>query len=603
MGNYPPHTDMITDYLSPRLRSIIGKVLPLVGMVLMLFWSWQNTADLPKYDDLPTVGRPLLSSLDGTLTFRELNEQIVDNRMLVVRVIHVALARLTHWNVRAETMLSVLLGGCTVLVLAGIARRTWPEGGWRPFFLAMLAGVTWFSLSGGMIWIYGPFFCHVLTPFLMLTIAWVGLTRLSVAWRFWLGVLLAVLATNSFVYGWLCWGLLGWQLLGWRLDHKISLKQFAGYVAAAVVLMALLAKWYFTDYEVAGKPGLLGRIMHDPMRYLNFFLQWLGSGIGNPWPYLAKPVRLSWQYSLAWWSGLLVLLLGMWAVWRVWRERPLRTAAWPWLGMALWGLLGGVLVTVGRAELSAEAAFWPRYQLLVYLVYLALVTMILLVLRPSGSRWRWLGGIPALLAIVGWINGSLLGWVTFRGDYFSSQSIHGALILNDVAPNPVLLDALFPGDYQRVEKMVNRLSPMGYFRPGILTDERVASAKVVRGGPYQGELKEGEIKPDGSIELEGWAVKTKLRCPVDAIVLSVQAEGGDEVWWTVATNRKPANKQATKLKLSVANSRIGWALGPDVSLGELVRKPLPAGKLTFRAYALEVATLTFYPLEGEFLRP
>jgi hypothetical protein len=594
---------MNNEILSPRLRSLVGKLLPLAGMVIMLFWSWQNTADLPKYDDLPTVGRPLLSSLNGTLTFHELNEQIVDNRMLVVRAIHVALARLTYWNIRAETMLTVLTGGLCVLFLAGIARRTWPEGGWRPMLVAMMGGVTWFSLSGGMLWIYGPFFCHVITPLLMVTMVWVGLTRLSMLWRFCLGALLAVLATNSFVYGWLCWGVLGWQLLGWRMDHKLSLKEFLGYALTAVILMALLAKWYFTDYKMGGEPGTLGRMLADPTRYLNFFLQWLGSGIGNPWPYLAKPVRLSWQYSLAWWSGVAIILLAAWAVWRVWRERRLRTAAWPWMGMAIWGLLGGTLVTVGRAELSAEAAFWPRYQLLVYLVYLALVTMILLVLRTSGGPLRWLAAIPTAVALLGWINGSLLGWVTFRGDYFSSQSIHGALIMNDVAPDPVLLNALFPGDFPRVQKMASDLAPRGYLRPGILTDERVETAKVEHSGPYNGELKEGEIKPDGSIDLEGWAVKSKLRCPVDAIVISVQPEGGAEVWWTLASNRKPANKQATKLKLSTANSRIGWSLGPNISFGNLVRKPLPAGKLTFRAYALDVATLTFYPLDGEFVRP
>ncbi len=578
-------------------------LLPLAGMVVMLFWSWQNTADLPKYDDLIIVGEPLVSSLDGKLTFQELNEQVVDNRMLIVRAFQLSVARLTHWNIRVETMLNVLVGGWMVLVLAGIARRTWPEGGWRPFLIAMMAGVTCFSLSGGMLWIYGPFFCHVFTPLLMVTMVWVGLTRLSVRWRFWLGVLLAILATNSFIYGWLCWGVLGWQLLGWRIEHKISVKEFTGYVAVAVILMGMLAKWYFTDYQIAEKPAGAGRMVAEPMRYLNFFLQWLGSGVGNPWPYLAKPVRLSWQYSLAWWSGGIILLLGIWAVWRVWRERPLRTAAWPWIGMAIWALLGGVLVAAGRTELGAEAAFWPRYQLLVYLVYLSVGTMILLVLRPSGSRWRWWTAIPAGVALLGWINGSLLGWVTFRGDYFSSQSIHGALIMKDVAPNPALLDALLPTRLQKMDTMMNQLAPLGYVRPGFLQHEEVAAAHLEPSGPYQGELKEGELKPDGSVELEGWAVKVKQHCPVDAIVISVQPEGGAEVWWTVATDRKPANKQATKLKLSVANSRIGWALGPDAAFGTLVRKPLPPGKLTFRAYALDVASLTFYPLAGQFQRP
>jgi hypothetical protein len=258
---------------------------------------------------------------------------------------------------------------------------------------------------------------------------------------------------------------------------------------------------------------------------------------------------------------------------------------------------------MGRAELSSEAAFWPRYQLLVYGVYLAVLVLVLLRWDFFPSRWRWLGLLPAGLALAGWINGSITGYASMRGDFFASQSVHGAAIMKDVAPDPVLLNQLFPGGYPMVQRVIGTLLPLGYIRPGVLQDVNVAAAEVDRSGAVQGELTHGEVLTDGTIDLTGWAVKSKQRCPADAIAISVQAEGGPEIWWTVAANRKASKKMATKFNLSTANARIGWELGPTVTFEHLARKPLPPGRLIFRAYALDVRKLVFHPLQGEFIRP
>jgi hypothetical protein len=587
----------------PVLRIFLRWFLPLSGMVLMLFWSSQNTADVPKWDAFPLTGKPLVKSLEGTLTLADLQEQVVDNRMMFTRLVQVLLARGFHWSAPVEAMVSVLLGGFTVLLLSGIAHRTWPDGSWRPWLVAMAAGVSWFSLSGSMLWTYGPFFAHVLTVWLTIVLVWVLGLPIARHWKLMLGIPLAWVATNSFIYGWLCWGLLLWQIIGWGLDRLLTWRQVLGISCLLGVCIAMTAWSYFGGYMMAGEPGQGARVHADPMRYLNFFLQWLGSGLGNPWPTLAKPARLSWQYPLAWWAGLTVLVLLAWSVWGVVKNRSLWRSAWPWLGLAGWGCLGGIMVTLGRAELSSEAAFWPRYQLLVYGVYLAVFVLILLRWEYYPSRWRWLGLLPMGVALVGWINGSVTGYAAMRADFFSSQAVHGAVIMKEVAPDPVLLNQLLPGNYPMVQQVIGTLLPQGYIRPGVLTDETVAAAKIERSEAVQGQLTEGEILADGNINLTGWAVKSKQQCPADAIVISAQPEGGAEIWWTVTTNRKAANKMATKLKLSTANARIGWELGPNVTFKDLARKPLPAGKLTFRAYALDVSKLVFYPLPGEFVRP
>ena len=577
-------------------------LLPLTGMALMFYWSARNTSDVPKWDAFPLVATPLIKSLDGTLTYADLHEQMVDNRMLFPRIVHLAAARLTHWSTPAETATTVLFGGLSVLMLAGLARRTWPQGGWCPWVVAAVAGTLWFSLSGSMIWTYGPFLCHAMVACLAVAQVWVFSLSIPPLRKIFLGCVLAFVAANSFIYGWLSWGLLGWQILGLWVNQTIRRREFLVALGILSGVMALAGWWYFAGYAFAGKSGIAGRMMAEPMRYGNFFLQWLGSGLGNPWPNLAKSSHLAWQYSLAWWAGMgLLILMAITAV-LVWKNRSTRPAAWHWCGLIWWGLVRGIFVTIGRADFSSEAAFWPRYQLLVYALYLGLAVVLWLNISQLRSLWKWLGLLPLGIAVTGWMNGSITGYREMRADYFRSQTVHGALIMKEVAPDPVLLNQLFPGNFAAVDRTIKTLLPRGFIRPGIVQNETVADAKIERSPRFQGALSEGENQADGTVSLNGWAVDKQMASPVDAVVISVQPDGGEEIWWTVATKSKPANKQALKLKLSAANSRIGWDLGANETIQDLSRKPLPAGKLTFRAYALDVKTLVFHPLDGEYRR-
>lgn len=575
--------------------------LPLVGAVCMCYLSAQNSTDIPKWDAYPTTGEPLVKSLDGNLTMADLTTQVVDNRMPFTRLVHLVVARMTMWSEPMQHLVCVLLGAFTVLFLVRMAWQTWPDGGWRPWLVGVCAGLTWFSLSGFMLWTYAPFLAHVLPAFLTVATMWVMNSKRAGYGRLGIGLLLAFLATNSFIYGWLCWGIIVWHLLGWRLQSVISTAQLAVSLALVLGCVAVTGYWYFDGYEMGGQPGLGGRVLADPGRYGNFFLQWLGSGLGNAWPTLGKELRVAWQYPLAWWSGAGILSLVVWAGWRGLRNRQQWLAAWPWLGLFMWGMLGGVLVTLGRTDFASEAAFWPRYQLLVYACYLSVMVLVLLQWETFPKLVRWLTPAFASLALLGWINGTVTGYNAMRGDYFTSQSIHGAAVMKDVAPTPRLLNQLQPGSFPMVQRVLGYLNPLGYIRPGIIKDPRVTAARIESSGPYEGKI-EGQAQANGPVELAGWAVKTDLRCPVDAIVISVQAEGAEEIWWTVAEDRKQARRQASKMKLPYANSRIGWALGEDVSFPHLQRKPLPDGKLTFRAYALDLKSFGFHRLSGEVKR-
>lgn len=586
-----------------RFQWIINQILwwlgPLFCIVGMYFLSARNTADVPKWDDFPIVGEPLLKSVEGRLTFSDLCRQEVDNRMLFPKLIHLSVARATMWRLPFETATSVTFGAFGFLILALLIKRTFPIGGFRPWLLTLLSAMFIFSMTGWMIWVYGTFLAYPLVFLLLVAKLLLFQTKLALVWKIGVGSILAFMASFSFLNGWLNWGVLAWLVIGLRLQGNISSRAFWGSVGACSLLLAASLAFYFNGYIFNSHPDLKGRLLQDPMKYVDFYFRWLGSPVGHPWPDLEKSVRIAWQFNLAWWCGLLMAVLLMIAAVLVWRNPDRRAASWPWCALGLWGLASGFLVTLGRADISAEAFFWPRYQLFTAAVYLSCVAILMVNLPVVRTKLAWLGIVPVTAFAVAWRNGVITGYSSMRNDYFSSESVHAGLCMIHAAPEPTFLN-LLPNAYAKMERVALPLARLGYIRPGLLASERVADARVKSSKRFTGMLRGGQGSTNETVVLQGFAVDAKEKCPVDAVVISVQPEGGEEIWWAISQYRKTSKQVAAKHRLSRANSRVGWVLEPPGNAPTPPRKPLPKGKWTLRAYALDVENMEFHRLKGMY---
>jgi hypothetical protein len=124
----------------------------------------------------------------------------------------------------------------------------------------------------------------------------------------------------------------------------------------------------------------------------------------------------------------------------------------------------------------------------------------------------------------------------------------------------------------------------------------------------KGELKSGELQADG-VFLRGWAMELASRDMGEAIVISLQPEGQDEEWLGIAQRRLIESKLSTKHRASAEEDRLGWAYKPGLR-GEKATlsdapnpfkaKTLPTGRITFRAYVMDVSSGSFTPLIGSF---
>lgn len=583
----------------PKVKLFIWWLVPLLVIVSAFVLSARNTSNVPKWDDFPIIGDPLLKSLEGELTFSDWMRQEVDNRMPFPKLIYVGLARISHWRIEVTTAASVLLGATGVILCGLLGRKTFPQGSIRSWLLAALSAVFVFSMSGWMIWVYSTFLSYPLVFLCLAAKLYLFQTQVVPGWKIGLGCALSVVASYSFLNGWLNWMALGWLMLGMRLRKEISLKGLGVAFVASLAAFGISLAFYFNGYELRSQPGLIGRLMADPMKYVDFYLRWLGSPFGHPWPDLPKPDRVAAQFIVAKWAGIAMVSLLFAAGYAFWKGPQKRLQAWPWCALGLWGLASGGLVTMGRADLSAEAFSWCRYQLFVGAVYLACAALILIYLPIIRARLALLGLVPVVFIGIGGFNGFVTGYRSLRSDFFGSQQVHAGMIMMDAAPEPLFLNNL-PGDYAGMEKIARPLTLHGYIRPGFLGSDKVSAANVQNASRFSGVLIEGKHTSSTDVTLRGYAVDQLRKCPVDAIVISYQADGGEETWWAISQDRKPAHKMAAKLKLSPANSRIGWELEPPADLPTPPRKRLPDGKWTLRAYVLDVENLVFHRLEGSY---
>ncbi|MEI6537142.1 MAG: hypothetical protein WCN98_17505 [Verrucomicrobiaceae bacterium] len=182
-----------------------------------------------------------------------------------------------------------------------------------------------------------------------------------------------------------------------------------------------------------------------------------------------------------------------------------------------------------------------------------------------------------------------------------------SVMLRHVAPEPVYLDVVCPGYGARLLQSFDRLESMGCLHVSTLHSERVKEAHF-NATLAKGELKSGRVDA-GRVFLEGWAMELPSRQMADAIAISYQPEDGVERWFGLAQRRSIKTKLHEKLHSRAFEQRLGWEyampIGQDKSAHSDLPNPfharsLPAGKVIFRAYACDLDSGSFTPLDGAF---
>ena len=389
-----------------RIRAILLAVAMVVPFLWTLHLSREFTVSMPKGDHWTIAARFLSLSIEGKLKVSDLWAQDNDSRMMVPRAFHIALARATAWDVKAETTLCVLLAFLAVFAAWRLVRRTFPG---NPGY--QLAGVFWLAILVAsplqwMNWTFGviiAYFSVVLSAVLVVVVfstSWHYLAKLT------LGILLALVATQSFICGWIVWVEVAALALWTRPLPRPPLRWLA--YALTLGLAVVYGLWFFQGYRLGGGAGhagslsLFGKIMV-------FFLGLIGAPFSEMLPVANSTVGPWIGAASLVWLAVSVVLLGFLARREAW------FLAWPWLVMCGWSLSVLGMIAVGRVQLDPQAAYWSRYMAFSVWFHGANFVLALLawrhVLRGRAGKPVLLWKMAALLSGAGlvWRNGGVGG--------------------------------------------------------------------------------------------------------------------------------------------------------------------------------------------------
>lgn len=487
-------------------------LLAIAPVILLLLWINHYAVNVPLGDEWAMV--PLFEKWDShQLTFHDLYQQHNEHRIPIPKLIYLAFALLTNWDLRAEMFFSVALCAGTSAGIYILLRRT--LGGPPRQLLLLWAGanVLIFSPTQAQNWLWG-FQLQMFIPNLCLVLTLVILTSDFPWWsRFGASVFLIVVATFSFGNGLLLWPVVALFLL-LRGESKWR-------IAAWLLVVALVVALYFPGYYRIPRPHPLAGNWRDYPRY---FLVFIGGALSRGREgQLLLGAMITGAVGLAAYAAILVHFFRT-------RGEVLRNAA-PWLVLGPYVIGSAALTAYSRVNWGPNQAMDSRYVTNSNYFYLGLIVLAALAMRDTERRSRVAGAMLTTkrATIVTVVALTLAGFPAGLEDMATLQRQHltglGALQFCKVIDTTDLLRRdlrLVPGfvpapsEYAAV---LERLHLLQYPRrdSAILED---AQNRRTRTPSEFGQVDELTQRDPVNFEISGWAILPESRRPAPLVALA-----------------------------------------------------------------------------------
>lgn len=336
--------------------------------------QWENAPLLQKWHD-------------GTLTWHDLFAPQIQHRIVVPRLMVIALTHLSGGDFRWENYATFAMVLLSAALLYRLLAKTLGDSLWVAA-LAFVANLLIFSPMLYQIFFWGSSLWMTIPMPCLLAILNILSTKPASAlqprpwWSFAAAILLAEIATLSFAHGILFWPILVTYIL---LQPSLATMQTRLILAGiSVVIGAVTIICYFRDfYNVAHhayslKPGNYAmestmdfRNAADRAKFFGFFLGFLGNPFART-PFQDHPLLSAESLGL-WVLGAFISIALLIAFTKrgrsVWRE------ALPWLALAAYVIGVALAISKGRSGIGEHRAVTTRY--LVISFFLPISTLVL----------------------------------------------------------------------------------------------------------------------------------------------------------------------------------------------------------------------------------
>lgn len=320
--------------------------LPAAFTLVLITRYWVN---VPFWDQWH-FGYTLEKYYQHTFTPWVLMEQANESRPFFPYLLFLVLARLTQWDVRAESAVIFVVVCITSWMILKVLERT--ESGSLPARLAVLGFVNLilFSPVCGN-WLWGFMLLMYVPPLALMVALWANLSGMCLRNRILAAALCSIVATFSFPNGLLLWPLaipLPWvSVKPGRQERRVGY-WYLGYT----FLFLLTVAFYFHGYTRPSQHPELVNPLSQPLFALRFVLSWLG------YPFTAGTV-----VPAAAFGGVLLAGFLAFSAYGLSGGRRARTArlVYPWVIVGLYAWISGCIVFLGRSRAGLAAAIAERY--------------------------------------------------------------------------------------------------------------------------------------------------------------------------------------------------------------------------------------------------
>ena len=487
---------------------------------------WIN---IPIWDEWDTPGQALLRYAQHNLTWADLFAQHNESRIVVPRLIHVAIASFFGWDVRQGMALTFLCvcaaSACALVYLRRRASLSLSQVlvPWLLINLFLFAPSQYENfLSGFVFEIFIPFLC-------LFGCCAINLSRSSLPLKSLCNSLLALLSTYTFGHGMLLWAF-AFPIPN-REERSRGARFFFLWYAVYAVIGCFAIACYFVGYrrpEILPPPPTLAQ----GGQVLEFIIVWLGAVLRSP------PVNARLTGALA---GLLIMaaVAGTLVVLR--KNKELWRAYYPWLLLLGFAFSSGAATAVGRVNIGIEGVFntlfygfsGMRYNATSVFIYVAVIGIVFNLYEDRIRsqpllRSRFLIGLAVCytLMAVAWIE--MLSDELIRVKQFQAnrRRARTSVIWSNALPeNPeIFLAYPYPDGFPpRVEEMR---------AAGLLKLPKVSESlrQTIANVPADANLATGRVnlaqhRPDGRFWFAGWARNPFKQAGADYVVLGWQGPG------------------------------------------------------------------------------
>lgn len=324
-----------------RKEYILPLLLIIIPVIEMASFISSYGIDIPFWDHWTLV--PLLYKLHfGKLTFYDIWEQHVETREFFPKIIMLAIAYVSRWNIWWELYTNLLFGIGILYSIYLLLSHTLKNYN-RKIILYLTGVISFlvFSPSQWLSYIQGwkfQVFLATLSPL----VAVLFLTLYPEKKK---GIIVAIISTVIGSYSFLG-GFSGWlstSLLLFFQSRKNWKYIFIWYIAMTVSILC-----YFYKFTKFNKDFLI--FFHFPLHFISYIFAYIGAPLSPEKIYLSIPLGIFLTGLLC---GEIII------AWRYWKESFYRIL--PWISFALYVILTAIITAIGRLLGSKGPEIWQAH--------------------------------------------------------------------------------------------------------------------------------------------------------------------------------------------------------------------------------------------------